>query len=151
MNLSLQGKLLLISGEVNEEDADSPIGNKSDKEIELEAKTENVDHGKDEEKSVGKGSVAVGDWVVVMFSMEQQVKRTRKFIGKVTEIIEDGELFRADFVNEKYSRDHPGYLFTYPTKKCSDTFSLAEIVRKLDPPKVILRGSLLFNVLLSEC
>ncbi len=94
--------------------------------------------------------LSIGDWVVVRFDMEQE-RRSRKFIGCVISV-NDGRTFTAKFVSEKQTVLNSGYVYAYPKEDCiyTDSFPLEQIIKKLNPPKIVLRSAFLFDTLLKN-
>lgn len=58
--------------------------------------------------------------------------------------------FTIKFVSKKRTRDHSGYVYTYPKKDYFLSFEKSQIILKLSSTKIILRGALLFDSKLSD-
>lgn len=88
--------------------------------------------------------LAVDDFVVVSFSMEEQKKKSRRFVGRVLNI--QNEELTIKFLTLKSTQNDSGYVYTYP--KIDDIVNVKEdqIVKKLSPPEINRRGALKFDI-----
>ena len=86
--------------------------------------------------------VAVNNWVIVKFP-DPKVK-TKKYIGKITGVHKGR--FVVDYVRPKATRDHSGYVYTYPSRRDKNLINFNQIVQVVDDPLEWRRGSLKFDV-----
>jgi hypothetical protein len=94
---------------------------------------------------VNENEVAICDWVIVNFAMEQQRGRTRRFVGQVRGV-RRGQ-FIGKFVRPIFTKKKTGYVFQYPAIPDICKFHYDQIVRKVHKPKKFGRGNLLFDFL----
>lgn len=92
--------------------------------------------------------IAANDWVVVIFHMEEGAKKSRKFIGRVTEI-ESDNTFVINFLKVKVTKRDSGLIYEYPKIPYIENVTREQIVQKLLPPKIVLRGAYLFDMMLN--
>lgn len=87
---------------------------------------------------------AVDEFIIVSFCMEQQTNKSRSFIGRILKI--EDETLTVKFLSFKPTKNNNGYIYTYPIVDDIVEVKLEQVVRKLSPPKKVLRGALQFEI-----
>lgn len=87
----------------------------------------------------------IGDFIFVQFQMEKQLNKFRRFIGCILE--KNDGFYKTKFLKTKETKKEIGYVFTYPDVDYIVNVESSQIIKKLLPPKNILRGALYFEKL----
>lgn len=96
-------------------------------------------------EEVGPKDIAVGDWAVIQFPLQNTKDGSKSFIGKVLE--KKNDEYRFDCLRKKISTEFPGYVYSYPQVRDDETwFSRAQISYLVSDPEPYGRGLLKFTV-----
>lgn len=131
----------------NDEDGDEPLNN-DDGGDEPSNNVESVPSDlqpADNNVQVASLNLALSDYVVVNFFMAEQSTKSRNFIGKILDFVDDDQI-KVQFLTLKDTKQNKGFVYTYPQVDYIVEVDAKQIVLKLDPPIDVLRGAKLFNV-----